>query len=286
MHEETIHIVEAQMKDMAMQMQALDDFVTRARSQNERHFETHVQSLRGLAETVEESHSSVKEHFISSSAGIRNFDNDSVAQSAAIQATLPPFTTNVREALSTLRANISNAPLKEYIPTGETPQKSHYDFPTTLPRTEPHEKLLARLRRPHSSSSASPSRLPSPNKSIVYTDTPSVPLPVLSSEDSGLKPPNTISSTSSLREIDLNITANAVLARYSDPSPASFSASVTKPVSDTDTDTATMGPPPLKRHATMESKLPQKHRGGLRGEGRENAVVQGSRRRLRSSPVE
>lgn len=266
------------MKDMAVQMQALDDFVTRARSQNERHCETHVQSLRGLAETVEESHSSVSDHLTSSSARIRSFDNDSVAQGTAIQSILPPLTSNIQEPLSSLRANISNASLKEYIPTGETPQKSHYEFPTTLPRTEPHEKLLAKLRRPYSSSSASPSRLPSPNKSIVFTDTPSIPLPLLSSEDSGMK-----SSISGLREIDLNITANATLARHSEPSPASISSSATKP--GLDTDTAAMGPPPLKRHATMDSKLPQKHRGGLRGEGRENAVVQSSGRRLRSSPV-
>lgn len=266
-----------------MQMQALDDFVTRARSQNERHYETHVQSLHGLAETVEESHSSISDHFISSSARICSFESDSITQSTAIQAILPPLTNTIQEPLSSLRAKVSNAPLKEYIPTGETPQKSHYDFPTTLPRTEPHEKILAKLRRPQSSSSASPSRLPSPNKSIVYTDTPSIPLPIVSIEDNGIRPPVTISSTSGLREIDLNITANAALSRHSEPPPASFSSSVTK--LGLDVDTAAMGPPPLKRHATMESKLPQKHRGGLRGEGRENAVVQGSGRRLRSSPV-
>lgn len=271
------------MKDMAMQMQALDDFVTRARSQNERHYETHVQSLRGLAETVEESHSSISDHFISSSTRIHNFDKDSIAQSTAIQAMLAPLTPSIQEPLSNLRANISNAPLKEYIPTGETPQKTHYDFPATLPRTEPHEKLLAKLRRPLSSSSASPSRLPSPNKSIVYTDIRPISPPVLSSDDSGIKPPSATSGTSGLREIDLNITANGTLARHSEPPPASFSTSVTKPALDADI--AAMGPPPLKRHATMESKLPQKHRGGLRGEGRENAVVQGSGRRLRSSPV-
>lgn len=270
------------MKDMAMQMQALDDFVTRARSQNERHYETHVQSLRGLAETVEESHSSINDHFISSSTRIHNFDKDSIAQSTSIQAMLAPLAPSIQEPLSNLRANITNALLKEYIPTGETPQKTHYEFPATLPRTEPHEKLLAKLRRPLSSS-ASPSRLPSPNKSIVYTDIHPISPPVLSSDDSGIKPASAASGTSGLREIDLNITANGTLARHSEPPPASFSTSVTKPTLDADT--AAMGPPPLKRHATMESKLPQKHRGGLRGEGRENAVVQGSGRRLRSSPV-
>lgn len=53
-----------------------------------------------------------------------------------------------------------------------------------------------------------------------------------------------------------------------------------------------MGPPPLKRHATMESKLPQKLAGSKDGvvklDGRENMVPgsgPGTGRRLRSSPI-
>ena len=88
-HEETIRIVDAQMKDMATQMQALDDFVTRARKQNERHHNTHVGSLKGLASTVRQSYSSIGDHFVSTYDRVRHIGQDISTQSTALQASLP-----------------------------------------------------------------------------------------------------------------------------------------------------------------------------------------------------
>ncbi|KAL8915835.1 MAG: hypothetical protein Q9172_006621 [Xanthocarpia lactea] len=147
-HEETIRIVDAQMKDMATQMQALDDFVTRARSQNDRHHSTHVSSLQSLASTVNDSYSSISDHFTSSYDRVRDMGNDISEQSKALQDALPPLTEAIQQPLSNLRSAITNAPLKEYIPSGETPQKTQYRFPTTLPRTEPHDKLLTKHQHP------------------------------------------------------------------------------------------------------------------------------------------
>ena len=63
-----------------------------------------------------------------------------------------------------------------------------------------------------------------------------------------------------------------------------------KPVEAFSSSLVGMGPPPLKRHATMDTKLPGKgfagsigKRGGARAEGRENLKVLGEGRRLRSS---
>ncbi|KAK5702300.1 Kinesin-related motor protein, partial [Elasticomyces elasticus] len=48
-HEETVRIVDAQIKDMDKQMGALDDFVVKARTQNGRFHEAHLGSLQGMA---------------------------------------------------------------------------------------------------------------------------------------------------------------------------------------------------------------------------------------------
>ncbi|KAL8837633.1 MAG: hypothetical protein Q9176_005550 [Flavoplaca citrina] len=283
-HEETIRIVDAQMKDMATQMQALDDFVTRARSQNERHHSTHVSSLQSLASTVNDSYSSIGEHFTASYDRVQNIGNDISQRSKALQDTLPPLTETVQEPLSSLRSIITNAPLKEYVPTGETPQKTQYRFPTTLPRTEPHDKLLSKVFAASSNNSSTTSLIPppSPNKSIIYTDVqettptdPSITAPTPST--------STPSKTTGLRELDMNITNN----RTSDSALAATTNN-NKPTTDTQF-SASMGPPPLKRQATMESgnnKLPTKFGQGrgagvVRVEGRENL---GAGRRLRSSP--
>lgn len=277
-HEETIRIVDAQMKDMAIQMQALDDFVTRARSQNERHHEIHVQSLQGLASTVHQSFSSIGDHFVSSYDRVRSLGTDVSERTFTLQASFPVLIASTQQPLSELRRNIKETPLQEYNPTGETPQKTQYRFATTLPRTESHDKVLAKFnRQPHSSTSPQASPGKSPMKSIVYTDTPSpvenVPV-VNRTEDQ--RP----AAAPTLREIHMNVSRN------SEPVVTSL-LSLTKLDPRINVEDVSMGPPPMKRQATSETKLP-KSLGGkagqvgvLRLEGRENL---GAGRRLRSSP--
>lgn len=269
------------MKDMATQMQALDDFVTRARSQNELHHSTHVSSLQSLASTVNESYSSIGDHFTSSYDRVRDIGNDISERSRALQDALPPLTETVQQPLSSLRSTITNAPLKEYVPTGETPQKTQYRFPTTLPRTEPHDKLLTKIfPASHNNSATSLIPPPSPSKSIVYTDPDNTSTdPPVAATSTPSKP----TTTTGLRELDMNITNNN--NRHSDPALANNNSS--KPTVDAPFNNTSMGPPPLKRQATMEgnSKLPTKFgqgKGVVRVEGRENL---GAGRRLRSSPT-
>ncbi|CAL8576664.1 Kinesin-related motor protein, variant 2 [Xanthoria parietina] len=284
-HEETIRIVDAQMQDIATQMQALDDFVTRARSQNERHHSTHVSSLRSLASTVNDSYSSIGDHFTSSYDRVRDVGNDISDRSKILQDNLSPLSETVQRPLSSLRSTIINNLFKEYIPTGETPQKTQYRFPTTLPRTEPHDRLLTKIfPASHQSSSTSLIPPPSPSKSIVYTDLPDNP----STDPFAVAATSTSTSTPSkpttgLRELDMNITNNNNNYRHSDPTLANNN----KPAVDAPFNSTSMGPPPLKRQATMEgnSKLPTKlgqGKGVVRVEGRENL---GAGRRLRSSPT-
>ena len=272
-HEETIRIVDAQMKDMATQMQALDDFVTRARSQNERHHSRHVTSLQGLASTVHQSYASIGDHFVSTYDRVREIGADVSSQSTALSASLPPLASTIQQPLADLRADIATASLKEYVPTGDTPRKTQYQYPNTLPHTEPHDQILGKQPPPsprHTNSAHSPNK--SPSKSIIYTDAPAI---------NSLPPPSPSKdpNPASLREINLNV--NASLKRNNSDSKCLSAAAATK----SDPEVAGMGPPPLKRQAT-ESKLPQKFGGGRAGmvklEGRENV---GAGRRLRSSPT-
>lgn len=280
-HEETIRIVDEQMKDIATQMQALDDFVSRARSQNEQRHESHLKSLQGLGSTVNQSYTSIGDHFVSTYDRVRDIGTDVSSRTSAIQASLPPLSTTIQQPLSELRSNINNAPLKEYEPTGETPQKTQYTYPTSLPRTESHEKLLIKhsLRQPPPSS---------PSKSLVYNDTPPTSI---SAPPSPIKAP--LSAPASLREVDMNVALGSSVSRHSDP--AILDA---KPASDGEVVVdlsksvgGGMGPPPLKRQNTTggESRLPTKFggkQGMLRGGGlgeKENREAHGAGRRLRSS---
>ncbi|KAL9039962.1 MAG: hypothetical protein Q9214_004669, partial [Letrouitia sp. 1 TL-2023] len=258
-HEETIRIVDAQMQEMATQMQALDDFVSRARSQNERHHSTHVSSLQNLAATVNQSYTSIGDHFVSTYDRVREIGADIGKQSEALQATLPPLEQEVRHPLKKLREAVQHRSITEYVSTGETPQKREYVFPTALPRTEAHERLLARLGRP----TAAGGPPVSPSKAVVYTDAHNSPSAM--EQNSEARP---LTANTGLREIDTNISNNGAVNRHSDPAvPAVVAVKV-------DAEDA-MAPPPLKRQATVgESRLPRGFGGGkggiMRADGREN----------------
>jgi len=230
---------------------------------------------------VNHSYTSIGDHFVSTYDRVRDVGTDISSRTSSIQASLPPLTTTIQQPLSELRSNMTNAPLKEYIPTGETPQKTQYQFPTALPHTDPHEKLLIKhsLRQPSTITTST-----SPSKSLIYTDTPPSTTSAPSSPTKG--PPG-------LRELDMNVAlGSSSVARHSDPALVS-----TKPASDGEavdlskSVSGGMGPPPLKRHNTAsgESRLPTKFGGGkgmLRGGGvgeKENREGLGASRRLRSS---
>ena len=275
-----MRIVDAQMKDMAVQMQALDDFVTRARSQNESHHASHVQSLLDLGISVRESYSRVGNHLASSHDRVRQLDTSMTDHCFNLQASLSPLATTLCQPLSALRTGISATQLTEYASTGETPEKVQYHYSTTLPRTGSHDRLLANPGNSHASAlfSELPDGPPSPTKSLIYNDAPDdeVALVRPASADGDLRPP-----LRGLQEVSRNI--HTAFSRNSDP--LSLSTSI-KPEADAFS-SSLMGPPPLKRLATMDSKLPASLRGvkggAVRAEGRENQIPMAGRRRLRSS---
>jgi kinesin family protein 11 len=122
------------MKDMESQMRALDDFVTRARSQNAQHHDSHAQSLQNLSSTVKSSYSNIGSHFTSTYERVRDLGDEMSTKTATLQETLEPLDSVLREPLSTLSATTYRKhPIQDYQPTGETPQKVQYTYPTSLP---------------------------------------------------------------------------------------------------------------------------------------------------------
>ncbi|KAB8290374.1 hypothetical protein EYC80_010807 [Monilinia laxa] len=164
-HDETVRIVDDQMKDISTQMQALDDFVTRARAQNAEHHDLHAQSLQGLSTTVKSSYDNIGTHFASTYGRVKDLGDEMTSKTQALVENLAPLDDNLRQPLADLRTNISKTAIQEYEPTGETPQKVQYQYPTHLPRTEAHETLLEALRRPQAMESPSKVVIP-----MVYND--------------------------------------------------------------------------------------------------------------------
>jgi kinesin family member 11 len=191
------------MKDMETQMGTLDDFVTRARSQNAQHHDNHAQSLESLSTTVKSSYSNIGEHFTSTFERVREMGEEVSNQTESLQEGLTPLDEHLRQPLANLRSNIQRTVLQEYQPTGETPQKIQYSYPTDLPRTEAHETLLASLRKPSGFSAQSPSKSTTMVPVIFNDEKPSA---LRSSPDVEQRP----TTSGSLRELDANISTIAV----------------------------------------------------------------------------
>ncbi|KAI5917298.1 P-loop containing nucleoside triphosphate hydrolase protein [Camillea tinctor] len=144
-HAETVRVVDEQMKDLDEQMTSLDDFVTRARSQNAQHHDQNAVSLASLSSTVEESYGRIGDHFKTTCSRVEKLGAEMDTDIQTTQDALEPLSEKVCQPLANLRQDISNTALQEYTPTGETPQKMTYQYPTELPRTEAREALIAQL---------------------------------------------------------------------------------------------------------------------------------------------
>lgn len=250
------------MQHLDTQLHGLDDIVDRIQEQNNTHHNAHVTSLSKLANTVHTSYEGIGEHFQTSFTRVEKLDADMTDQAHELQQTLPALAADseIRRPLTELREVIENQALEEYQATGETPQRRQYEYPLSLPQTEPHDTLLAKLRGRSASMPPSPmkaDRARSPNKGLVFTDTPNAEeMLLVPTTNNNHRPNSSHSSTmmansnlTSLREIDVNITTSSLPAVLSGEKDG----------------VGALGMPPLKRQHTTgsaESKLPKKR--GLR----------------------
>ncbi|PGH28038.1 hypothetical protein AJ80_00293 [Polytolypa hystricis UAMH7299] len=232
-HRETVDIVNEQMDDIATQMQDLDDFVTRARSHNDRHHDSHMEALDNLTTDVRSTHSGIRDNLNELQSQVADFEEDISYQNDVLNEPVEQLTANVRKPLAELQSNIQSTTMTEYAATGETPQKTVYEYTSKLPRTEPHDNLLAKFRGesepstgPLTECELNPTRTPrkllSPTKTTVYQDADNEvgslhnPPPAV---DVHVKP--TPSSSLGLREVDINVAVRPLSLSGSNSSNAS-----------------------------------------------------------------
>ncbi|AEO53091.1 hypothetical protein MYCTH_2293965 [Thermothelomyces thermophilus ATCC 42464] len=251
-HAETVRVVEEQMQDLDAQMRDLDDFVSRAKAQNASHQERHAESVQNLDTAVEQSFSNISGHFKETFDRVQHLGEEMDAEAQSLGEALEPLEEEVCRPLAELREEVRNTELREYEPTGQTPEKTEYSYPTNLPRTGPHEALLAALRE-SPTPKASPAVLPDQDSTPVRS--PSRPV--------GAETP----CSGGLREVDPNLGSGTKASSILFDSAASI-LSPPPPSSD-----AAMPLPLLKSAAntrTRSSRLSKRAAGLAVGDGAEN----------------
>ncbi|CAN8101580.1 unnamed protein product [Discula destructiva] len=223
-HAETVRVVDEQMKDLEVQMTDLDDFVTRARSENAEHHSRHSESMTKLSSTVCTSFSNISSHYEDTVSRVQGLGSDMETNVEQLQDDLQPLDDTLCQPLGKLRQDIESTNLREYQPTGETPEKVQYQYPTQLPRTRSHDALVASLHGgPVAPSPSRPIATPSKRTPAtqVFNDldgserarSPTRP----SSSDSAARNP----LSSSLRDLSANVISTSSL--LFDPSASTLS---------------------------------------------------------------
>ncbi|OQD92478.1 hypothetical protein PENSOL_c041G08396 [Penicillium solitum] len=300
-HQETVRIVDAQMSDMGTQMEALDDFVAKARSQNGRFHESHLGSLNAMVKNARESRSNVYGQLDGFTGRVEQLQDDVDMHTENLEQATAPLHTEVRQPLLEMRSNIQSHPLKAYVPTGITPQKRRYEYPSEMPQTEAHDGLRTRHRTskrftalPFSEEEQQDSAAPtspqaSSPKKFVYNDTP---------EEVGHSLPSSAAphSNTGLREVDLNVARPVVSDGDDALPPTKLETPVLATSMDLDETPEKEEPEPSRKRRRSnsnnipETKVPKtmlsKRMAGIK-EGRENmppsAIASGRRFRTRTS---
>ncbi|KAI0467189.1 P-loop containing nucleoside triphosphate hydrolase protein [Xylaria cf. heliscus] len=270
-HAETVRVVDEQMRDLDEQMTSLDDFVARARSQNTQQDKQHAESLRGLASTVEDSYGNIADHFRTTCSRVEELGSEMDMDIKTTEEALEPLLANVCRPLADLREDISSTVIQEYQPTGDTPQKLTYEYPTELPRTRAHASLIAKFNGE-----------PSPSKAAVFADADPTLLenrspsrPVSSDEPSALGDRSRNPLTTSLRELHPNVNNNNAIPNFDQRVSATMhgfggnmgSGSLMGAEDDVPED---MTMPLLKKGRTTRGRSSRSSRSTLNVEGREN----------------
>lgn len=226
------------MEDLTVQMTALDDFVTSARSENAGHHAQHSTSVNSLTETVGGSFSDISSRYKETFARMEGLSTDVAANVNHIQGGIGRLNDDLCQPLGKLRQDITSTSIRAYEPTGETPEKVNYHYPSHLPRTAPHDTIIASM---HDNPNAQ-----TPSKMLA---TPSKRTPILHAQvfndndaseqaRSPSRPTSSDSTTqnapgSSLREMQPNLTTTSLKL---EPSTRALSA---VPYSDENSMTAT-----------------------------------------------
>jgi len=111
-HAETVRVVDEQMKDLDVQMRALDDFVTRARSENSQHHDRHGQSMEKLSSTVGASIAGITDRFKDGLERVEEVGDAMETEATELHNSLEPLDETLCQPLTQLKEDIASTVLR------------------------------------------------------------------------------------------------------------------------------------------------------------------------------
>lgn len=248
----------AQKSYLGEQLVALDDIASRIRTQNDSHYDAHIASLDLIGTNLNQSHTDTDDNFKAVFTRMEELKCAVEDDIESLQNVVSISDKEAREPLRGLKDEVRAQIMTEYVPTGDTPERQDYSYPSTLPSTGSRESLLAKLHESKTIDKLdSFDKLPigefaqSPPKSVIFTDSPDSKHSRPSSQNGNI----TSTTGNTLRQLDVNI-----LPGITDNSPSTHS----EPITASDSFNVKLAPA-LKRQNTSSAvaahgshKLPKK----------------------------
>ncbi|KAK9387036.1 P-loop containing nucleoside triphosphate hydrolase protein [Lipomyces mesembrius] len=147
-HSEAIKIVSSQKESLATQMQALDEFVTRARAQNETHHTAYGTAIKSIKSGLHEGLAGANKNIEDSGRGLHVYADEAKTLLETAKSDAGVYSNTSLKEFIALREAILNVKLSEYVPSGQTPKKGKiYDVPKYLPKTVAPEAVIHSINK-------------------------------------------------------------------------------------------------------------------------------------------
>jgi hypothetical protein len=153
-HDETAKLVRVQQEVLEAEMANLDKYIIKAFCLAESHRQMQDGICIELASSARHALEQFQVLYRDMSTSITTISDEVEERSHGIRQCVAGLRDSVHEPLELLREHIASQEPEQYVSVGDTPRRIAYDVPTTLPRTQPHEQILANLRRARELSTA------------------------------------------------------------------------------------------------------------------------------------
>ncbi|KAK7718332.1 Kinesin-related motor protein [Diaporthe eres] len=172
-------------------------------------------------EHIDSSFSNISSHYKGTFDRVHDLGEKMGTEIENLHEDLQPLDDSLCQPLSKLREDISSTALREYEPTGETPKRVQYHYPTELPRTASHDVGIAGISDATLQTPSRPTATPKATPAHpIFND-----LDTSEGAKSPSRPASSDSTTNplsqSLREVNANLTTSGLIF---DPTASTMSA--------------------------------------------------------------
>ena len=138
-----VEAADTQMRSIGARVETLVHLIGEAQTANDHHHQEEAEGRSNLVSSVAGNYQSIVERLTDNSVQLQGMNLDLARNAHSILDSFSMLEGGVHKSLEDLRANAAAKEMEACAPTGETPQRTAYQYPTRLPVTDAHDLRVA-----------------------------------------------------------------------------------------------------------------------------------------------